>query len=158
MAVEGVVAPIVVPLMVPPVTVTDGEVKLLTLAVRAVSVVPEAVANPSQTVEVTPEKKALCAYRAVEVAPVNTAVEATEDPIAVLLMVPPSIVNAFATMASVTELAGSVRTPVTARFVVVVFVPVAFVQVRLVGLRVVTEKVPKVAEFANKLVDVTVVA
>jgi hypothetical protein len=58
MAVEGVVAPIVVPLMVPPVIAAEGEAREFALTVKAVSVVPEAVAKPSQTVEVTPEKKA----------------------------------------------------------------------------------------------------
>jgi hypothetical protein len=129
-AVEGVVAPIVVPLIVPPVTVTDGLVKEFALTVRAVSVVPEAVANPSQTVEVTPEKKAPWANSAVEVVwvlvvLVKIAVEGVAAPMAVLLIVPPSMVKAFTTIASVTESVGKERRLNTAKFVVVTWVPVA---------------------------------
>ena len=51
--VDGVVAPIVVPLIVPPEIVTFGETSPVALMVKAFSVVPDAVAKPSQEVEVT---------------------------------------------------------------------------------------------------------
>ena len=52
-AMAGVVTPIDVLLMVPPVTVTEGETKLAALIDRAFTVVPEAVKKPNQPVEVT---------------------------------------------------------------------------------------------------------
>jgi len=51
-AVDGLVLPIWVPLIVPPVRVTFGETRPAALTVRALRVVPEAVLKPNQPVEV----------------------------------------------------------------------------------------------------------
>ena len=53
MAVEGEEAPMVVPLIVPPPIVTLLELRFVPVRFNAVSVVPDAVTKPSQTVEVT---------------------------------------------------------------------------------------------------------
>ena len=146
--VDGVAEPMVVLSMVPPEMVAFEEIKLLAVRLAVYKLVPEAVAKPSQLVEV---------------ALVNTPVEGVLAPIAVLLIVPPLMVNAsdtlasesvpvmepnepkarvtpalpkvpelmaealmlpeesmvrpFTTMASVTELLGKVRLPVTTRLV-----------------------------------------
>jgi hypothetical protein len=131
--VDGVVAPIVVPLIEPPLIVAleeinVGAVRTAMFPESALIEVPEAVVNPNQEVEVplpnvrfviepfviTP----LEVNEFVEVVPVNTAV-------------------------------------VAKRFVEVVFVPVAFVQVRFVGLSVPTERFVMFPFVTKKLVVVT---
>lgn len=52
-AIAGVVRPIDVLLMVPPVMVTEGETMLAALMARALRVVPDAVTKPNQPVDVT---------------------------------------------------------------------------------------------------------
>ena len=61
MAAAAVVRPMDVPLMVPPVIVTDGETRLAAFTVMAFNVVPEAVTKPSQPVEVALTQLALVA-------------------------------------------------------------------------------------------------
>ncbi len=56
----------------------------------------------------------------VEVTFVNTAVEGVTDPIGVLLIIPPSIVSASETEASIILSSGNVSNPVTTKFVEVV--------------------------------------
>ena len=70
--------PMVVPLMVPPVIVTEGETRPAALILRTLSVVPEAVTKPKKPVEV---------------ALVNTPVEGVVAPMAALLMLPPVMVT-----------------------------------------------------------------
>jgi hypothetical protein len=146
MPVEGVVAPIVMLSIDPPERVTNGEDNEPKAPVFAFAVDPVAVV-----------KRRVVAKASVAVADVKTAVEALEAPIGELLTDPPEMVSASTTMASVTELEGRVRTPVTARFVVVVFVPVAFVQVRFVSVRAPVVNEAMVAELAKRFVVVTVV-
>jgi hypothetical protein len=146
MAVEGLVPPMAMPLMVPPARVTDGEDRAPKAPTLALAVEPVAVVNRS-----------VVANASVAVADVKTAVLALEAPIGELLTDPPEMVSASTTMASVTELEGSVRTPVTARLVVVVFVPVAFVQVRFVSVRAPVVNEAMVALLAKRFVVVTVV-
>jgi hypothetical protein len=146
MPVEATVDPIGILSINPPLSVTDGEERAPNAPTLALAVEPVAVV-----------KRRVVANASVAVADVKAAVEALEAPIGVELMVPPSIVRALTTMASVTELPGSVRTPVTARLVVVVFVPVAFVQVRFVRVNAPVVKEAIVAEFAKRFVVVTVV-
>jgi hypothetical protein len=122
------------------------------------------------------------ANKLVEVALVNTAVEAPVVPIGVLLIVPPSIVRPFTTMASVTEFDGKERTPVTARLVDVIEVATVFTKTvevakrlvevtlvelmlpgfkldteRLVAFKVVKKPLVEVIEVARTMVDVTAV-
>ena len=69
-----------------------------------------------------------------------------------------SMVRLFETMASVTELLGKVRLPVTARLVVLVLVPVALVQVRLERVSgLVMVRLSMVALVAYRLVEVELV-
>jgi hypothetical protein len=146
MAVEATVDPIGILSINPPLSVTDGEERAPNAPTLALAVEPVAVV-----------KRRVVANASVAVADVKTAVLALEAPIGVELMVPPSMVKAFTTIESVTELAGNVRTPVTARLVVVVFVPVAFVQVRFVRVSAPVVKEAIVALLAKRFVVVTVV-
>ena len=75
-AAAGVVAPIVVPLIVPPVTVTEGETKPAAFTAKAFTVVPDAVTKPNTPVDVTF---------------VKIPVEAVVFPIGVPLIDPPVI-------------------------------------------------------------------
>lgn len=63
---------------------------------------------------------------------VNTAVEAPVAPIALLLIVPPSIVSPFITMASRIELSGSVRVPPTVKLEIVAFAMLVLAKVDVV--------------------------
>jgi hypothetical protein len=125
-----------VPLIVPPVIVAFPLVRFVPVKFKAVSVVPEAVAKPSQTVEV-----AFVVVEFVIVVPWREVV-----PVAVRLVT--FSFKIFALFAK--------------SEVVVVFVPVPFVQmsppvVRLVGLKLVAESVVKMAVVAKRDVDVALV-
>lgn len=97
--------------------------------------------------------KRLVVVAFVEVTLVKTPVDGVVLPMAMLLSAPDviaaasidpveSIVKPFTTIASEMELFGSVRLPVTARFVLVVFVPVAFPHSIPEGAIVPTERFP----------------
>ncbi len=94
-----------------------------------------------------PNERLVAKKFAVELAFVKIAVDAPLAPIAVLLIVPPSMVKAFTTSRSSTLFAGRVKDPVKAKLV-----EVRLVVFKLVGLKVVTASVPK-----NPLVEVILV-
>lgn len=71
-------------------------------------------------------------YKLVVEALVNTPVEGLTAPIGVLLIVPPSIVRPFITMASVIELFGNVRVPLTAKLETVAFSMLVLAKVEVV--------------------------
>lgn len=75
----------------------------------------------------------LVAKRLVVVALVNTAVEATLEPIGVLLTVPPSIVRPFTTITSVTELFGKFSVAPTLRLVILALVILELTKVLVVN-------------------------
>ncbi len=91
------------------------------------------------------------AKRLVEVALVNTAVEAPITPIGVLFIVPPSIVRPFTTMVSVMEFDGSERAPVTARFVEVMLLAAVFTKTVVVAKRLVEVTLTEFILFKSKL-------
>src|SRR5690242_1012123 len=109
-------------------------------SVFALTAVPEAVAKLSQLLEVTF---------------VNSPVEGVTLPIGVPLMEPPRMVALLELSANAVNVVP--EAVVNPSQVEVVFVPVPLVHVKLVGLSVLIESVPMVAEFANKLVEVTLV-
>jgi hypothetical protein len=123
--VEGVVAPIGELLIVPPLMVRMSEILV---SVNVPLIVPKLpMASVTPPLPSVPELMAEALILPVE-----------------------SIVRPFTTMASVTELLGNERPPVTARFVVVTDVPVAFVNVSVwsdeapVAVRVVNRPVEAV--------------
>ena len=89
-----------------------------------VTLCPSALVNPrlvtNKFVEVALPNTLDVAKKLVELALVNTPVEAIVAPIGVLLMVPPSIVRPFTTNASVSELLGKFRVEVTVKIPIVV--------------------------------------
>lgn len=103
-------------------------------------------------VEVAFTKTVEVAKRLVEVALVNTAVEAPVVPIEVLLIVPPSIVRPFTTIVSMIELAGNERAPDTYKFVVDALVEMLFTRTLVVA-----EKLVVVIETASKLAELKLV-
>ena len=147
--VDGVVAPMVVPLIVPPLMVTLPEIRLASVALLALRVVPDAVTNPSHPVEVTL---------------VNTAIAGVVSPMEVLLMVPPVIVTEGETnpaalieraLSVVPEAVTKPNQPVEVAFCRMVLVPVALTQMKfwkLEGVVDVTVRLPTVRLFTVALV------
>lgn len=132
--------------------------------------------------EVTFTSTVLVANKLVEVALVNTAVEAPVVPIGVLLIVPPSMVRPFVTIASAILLFGRFNAPetyklvevtdvatvftntvvVTKRLVEVMLMPeilvgLKFDALKFVALSVVKKPLVEVIEVASKIVDVMAV-
>ena len=103
-----------------------------TLKLVEVTLVPARLMN-ERLVEVSdvpfavPNERFCAKKFAVAVALVKIAVEAPVAPIAVLLMVPPSMVKPLTTKSSVIEFEGKVIEPVALKFVVVMFEPSALV-------------------------------
>jgi hypothetical protein len=131
--VDGVVAPIVVPLIVPPEIVAFEEINVGAVRTemfpdKALIDVPDAVVNPNHDVEVP-----------------FPNVRFVMEP----FVITPLDVNEFV------EVVPANTAVVAKRFVEVVFVPVALVQVRLVGLSVPTERFVILPFVAKKLVVVT---
>ena len=82
-------------------------------------------------------KTVLVAARSVAERVVKTPVDGVTAPMAVLLMVPPTIVKLLATIASVTESFGNDRAPETERLVEVSETTVIFVGLKLVAVKLV---------------------
>ena len=91
---------------------------------------------------VLPRATVPLAEKLVEVRLVKTPVFGVVAPMVVLLMVPPTMVRASATMASVTELFGKAKVPETFKFVVVALVTVMFVPFAVVKVRPASEVAP----------------
>ena len=123
-------------------------------------VIPETL----RLVEVKFEILPVVTERLVEVSDVTTAlvevifvkmpIDGVVLPIGVLFIVPPEMVRLSITMASVTELVGSARTPVTARLVEVSEVKTPFVKVPFVVLKLVVKKLVVVSEPPTEVVKV----
>ena len=71
-------------------------------------------------------------YKFVLEALVNTAVESPVAPIVLLLIVPPSIVRPFITIASETELSGKLTVPLTAKLEILAFIMLVLAKVEVV--------------------------
>ena len=102
---------------------------------------------------VLPRATVPLAEKLVEVRLVKTPVFGVVAPMVVLLMVPPTMVRASATMASVTELFGKAKVPETFKFVVVALVTVMFVPFAVVKVRPASEVAPVIL----RLVEVALI-
>ena len=138
MAAAGVVSPMLVPLMVPPVSVTPCEVSVFKVAPVAFTVVPDAVVNPNHDVDVPFVNVRFVTVPLVSwpVVTKRLVVVTEVDVTFPKLAFQRSAEDPRARMASRDGVRLVEMLPDTARFVVVTFVPVAFVHVRFVAFNV----------------------